>query len=52
MSSSLSFEKVGESLYRNPASGTYYALLKIRGKQIKRSLAPTTPGRPAEAQGF
>jgi hypothetical protein len=38
MSSSSSFEKVGECLYRNPSSGTYYARLKIRGKQIKSSL--------------
>ena len=38
MRSSPSFEKVGECLYRNPSSGQYYALLKIRGKQIKRSL--------------
>jgi len=38
MGTTLSFEKVGECLYRNPSSGTYYALLKIRGKQIKRSL--------------
>ncbi|MDB4793702.1 tyrosine-type recombinase/integrase [Methylacidiphilales bacterium] len=38
MGTSLSFEKVGECLYRNPSSGTYYALLKVRGKQIKRSL--------------
>lgn len=33
-----SFEKVGECLYRNSSSGTYYALVKVRGKQIKRSL--------------
>ena len=38
MSSSTSFEKAGECLYRNPSSQQYYALLKIRGKQIKRSL--------------
>ena len=38
MSSNASFEKVGECLYRNPSSGTYYALVKIRGKQIKASL--------------
>ena len=38
MSSSSSFVKVGECLYRNPSSGTYYALVKVRGKQIKRSL--------------
>jgi hypothetical protein len=38
MGTSPFFEKVGECLYRNPSSGTYYALVKIRGKQIKRSL--------------
>src|ERR1700678_3619642 len=38
MGTSLSFEKIGECLYRNPSSKTYYALVKIRGKQIKRSL--------------
>jgi integrase len=36
--SNATFEKVGECLYRNPSSGTYYALLKIRGKQIRSSL--------------
>lgn len=38
MSSQVSFEKVGECLYRNPASSTYYAIIKVRGKQIKKSL--------------
>ena len=38
MSASSSFVKVGECLYRNASSGTYYALVKVRGKQIKRSL--------------
>ena len=38
MSSQLAFEKVGECLYRNPTSGTYYAIIKVRGKQIKKSL--------------
>jgi hypothetical protein len=38
MSSSLSFEKVDECLYRNPSSGKYYALVKIRGKQIKQNI--------------
>jgi hypothetical protein len=38
MSSSPSFEKVGKCLYRNPSSGKYYALVKVRGEQIKRSL--------------
>jgi integrase len=33
-----SFQKVGECLYRNTSSGTYYALVKRGGKQIKRSL--------------
>lgn len=35
------FEKVGECLYRNSSSDVYYALVKIRGKQIKRSLRTT-----------
>jgi hypothetical protein len=30
--------KVGENLYRNESSGTYYALVKRSGKQTKRSL--------------
>jgi integrase len=38
MATSSSFEKVGECLYRNPSSEGYYALVKVRGKQIKRSL--------------
>jgi hypothetical protein len=38
MGTSLSFEKIGKCLYRNPASGPYYALVKVRGKQIKSSL--------------
>lgn len=38
MGKSSSFEKAGECLYRNPSSGRYYALVKIRGKQIKRGL--------------
>ncbi len=38
MSSQVAFEKVGECLYRNPSSGTYYAITKVRGKQIKKSL--------------
>jgi hypothetical protein len=38
MGKSPTFEKIGECLYRNPSSGTYYALLKSGGKQIKRSL--------------
>ena len=38
MSSQVSFEKVGECLYRNPSNGTYYAVTKVRGKQIKASL--------------
>ncbi len=35
---SSSFQKVGECLYRNPTSKTYFARLKVRGKEIKRSL--------------
>jgi integrase len=38
MGKSPSFEKVGECLYRNPSSRSYYAVIKVRGKQIKRSL--------------
>ena len=38
MSSSTSFEKAGECLYRNPSSGSYYAVLKVKGKQFKSSL--------------
>ena len=32
--------KVGEGLYRK-GHGTYFALLKVRGKQFKRSLNTT-----------
>jgi integrase len=38
MSTSPSFEKVAECLYRNPSSGSYYAVLKVKGKQFKSSL--------------
>ena len=38
MNSSLTFEKVGECLYRNPTSKTYFARVKLKGKEIKRSL--------------
>ncbi|HEY6675654.1 MAG TPA: tyrosine-type recombinase/integrase [Terrimicrobium sp.] len=38
MSASPSFEKVGECLYRNPSSGTYFARVKLRGKEIKQTL--------------
>ena len=37
MKSPQTLSKVAECLYRN-AHGTYFALLKVRGKQIKRSL--------------
>ena len=37
MASAATLSKVGECLYRN-GHGTYFALLKVRGKQIKRSL--------------
>ena len=40
-SSSVSFVKAGECLYRNPTSGTYFARVKVRGKEIKRSLETT-----------
>ena len=38
MSTSPSFEKAGECLYRNPSSETYFARVKHRGKEIKQSL--------------
>ena len=41
MSTSISFEKVAECLYRNPSSRAYYALVKVKGKQHKRSLKTT-----------
>ena len=37
-SSGTPFVKVGECLYRNSSSGTYYALVKKNGKQIRKSL--------------
>jgi hypothetical protein len=41
LSTSPSFEKIAECLYRNPSSRAYYALLKVKGKQHKRSLKTT-----------
>lgn len=41
MGTNSSFEKVAECLYRNPSSKTYYALVKVKGKQHKRSLKTT-----------
>jgi len=35
------FNRVGECLYRIHTGG-YYALIKVRGKQIKRPSGPTT----------
>jgi integrase len=35
------FHKVGQNLYRLESSGTYYALFKRAGKQIRRSLKTT-----------
>jgi hypothetical protein len=32
------FKKAGECLYCNPRSGTYFALVKVKGKQFKQSL--------------
>ncbi len=37
------FHKVGQNLYRLESSGTYYALFKRSGKQIRRSLKTTDP---------
>jgi phage-related minor tail protein len=33
-----SFTKVGECLYRDPTRGIIYAVVKLKGKQHKRSL--------------
>jgi integrase len=33
-----SFRRVGECLYQNPSSGTYYAVVRLNGKQFKSSL--------------
>lgn len=41
------FVKVAECLYRNPTSGTYFALVKRKGKQIRKSLR-TTDRKQAE----
>ena len=38
------FEKVGECFYRYSSTGTYYAVLRHRGKLIRKSLE--TPDRP------
>lgn len=38
MSASPSFEKLAEYHYRNPASWTYFARVKLRGKEIKQTL--------------
>ena len=38
MKSQVSLKKICECRDRNPASKTYYALLKVKGKQIKNSL--------------
>jgi integrase len=35
------FQKVGECLYRYSSSGVYYARIKVRGKEIRRSLETT-----------
>lgn len=32
------FEKVGPCLYRYTTTATYYALLKVKGRQMRRSL--------------
>src|ERR1700691_4075277 len=38
VASGLSFRRVGECLYQNPGSGTYYAVVRLNGKQSKSSL--------------
>ncbi len=35
------FQKVGECLYRYSSNGVYYARIKVRGKEIRRSLETT-----------
>jgi integrase len=37
------FQKVGECLYRYTSNGTYYARIKVGGKEIRRSLDTTDP---------
>jgi integrase len=37
------FHKVGQNLYRLESSGTYYALVKRSGKQIRKSLKTSDP---------
>ncbi len=37
------FQKVGECLYRYSSNGTYYARIKVGGKEIRRSLDTTDP---------
>jgi hypothetical protein len=44
MGSQASFKKIGECLYRNSSSLKYYALLKLRGKQIRSGLKTTNLG--------
>lgn len=39
--STVVFQKVGECLYRYSSSGVYYARIKVRGKEIRRSLRTT-----------
>jgi hypothetical protein len=38
MDTGTTFKKAGECLYRNPSSGTYFALVKVKGKQFRQSL--------------
>jgi hypothetical protein len=38
MSHKTTFEKAGECLYRNSSSGTYFALVKLKGKQFRQGL--------------
>jgi integrase len=37
------FQKVGECLYRYSSNGVYYARIKARGKEIRRSLETSDP---------
>lgn len=45
------FKNLSERFYRNSSSLRYYAILKIRGKQIKRSLKTGDSRRAAASLG-
>ncbi len=41
MSNSVSYERIADNLYHNPASGTYFAVVRHNGKLVKSSLKTT-----------